>query len=205
MTTSARQKTPLGQARVEAQRERILLSAQSCFIEIGLNSTSVANIAEAAEMSPGLIYRYFESKAEITRAVVQRQLALTLARFETEHDATGIAQRLTDAFARPYDPLLDELHPILLLEVTAEAARDPVIAQAFRDYEEALRGYFHRGLSRSKEEGGFGLSDDLAAERGLIIELLYQGLKMRQVHSPDLDKTLLFRALSTVVNRIFNS
>ncbi|MFC3655299.1 TetR/AcrR family transcriptional regulator [Xanthomonas hyacinthi] len=205
MATNTRQRTPQGEARAEAQRERILVAAQRCFIEIGLNSTSVANIAEAAEMSPGLIYRYFESKAEITRAVIRRQLTTTLERHKTERETPDIAKDLTEAFARPHDPLLDELHPVFLLEITAEATRDPVIAEAFKEYEEALRGSFHRGMSRSKAEGGHGIPEELVAERGLVIELLYEGLKMRQVHSPDLDRDLLLRALTRVVKCVLKS
>lgn len=110
MATSTRQRTPQGKARAEAQRERILVAAHRCVIEMGLNLTSVANIAEAAEMSPGLIYRYFESKAEITRAVVQRQLTMTLERFKTEQGTTpDIAKDFTEAFARPHNPLFDQL------------------------------------------------------------------------------------------------
>ena len=200
MATSARQRTPQGKARAEAQRERILVAAHRCVIEMGLNLTSVANIAEAAEMSPGLIYRYFESKAEITRAVVQRQLTMTLERFKTEQGTTpDIAKDFTEAFARPHNPLFDQLHPVLLLEITAEATRDPFIAEAFKEYEKALRGGFRRSMSRSKAEGGHGIPEELVAERGLIIELLYEGLKMRQVHSPDLDKNLLLRSLTSVV------
>ena len=202
MTTSTRQRAPQGEARAEAQRERILVPAQRCFIEAGLNSTSVANIAEAAAMSPGLIYRYFESKAEITRAVVQRQLTMTLERIKTEYEAPDIAKNFTEAFVRSHDPLLDELHPVLLLEITAEATRDPVIAEALAEYASALRGNFHRAMRRSKAEGGHGMPEELIAERGLIIELLYQGLKMSQAHSPDLDKDLLLRALTSVVKNV---
>ena len=60
--------------RAEAQRERILCAAQKCFIEHGFHAASMANIAETAQMSAGLMYRYFENKNAIVLAIVQRQL-----------------------------------------------------------------------------------------------------------------------------------
>ena len=57
-------------SRAEAQRERILAAAHKCFAERGFHAASMASIAETAEMSPGLIYRYFAGKAEITQGTV---------------------------------------------------------------------------------------------------------------------------------------
>ena len=55
--------------RAEVQRERILCAAQKCFIEHGFHAASMANIAAAAQMSAGLMYRYFENKSAIVRAI----------------------------------------------------------------------------------------------------------------------------------------
>src|SRR3546814_17854087 len=62
--------------RTLAQRERILCAAQKCFVEHGFHAASMASIAETAEMSAGLIYRYFENKNAIIMAIVERQLQL---------------------------------------------------------------------------------------------------------------------------------
>ena len=60
--------------RAEAQRERILCAAQRCFIEYGFHAASMASIAETAQMSAGLMYRYFENKSAIVLAIIERQL-----------------------------------------------------------------------------------------------------------------------------------
>src|SRR3546814_7429913 len=59
--------------RTLAQRERILCAAQKCFVEHGFHAASMASIAETAEMSAGLIYRYFENKNAIILAIVERR------------------------------------------------------------------------------------------------------------------------------------
>jgi AcrR family transcriptional regulator len=48
--------------------------ALKCFIEHGFHAASMANIAEAAQMSAGLMYRYFDNKNAIVLAIVERQL-----------------------------------------------------------------------------------------------------------------------------------
>lgn len=60
--------------RAEAQRERILCTALKCFIEYVSHAASMANIADAAQMSAGPMYRYFEHKNAIVLAIVRRQL-----------------------------------------------------------------------------------------------------------------------------------
>jgi len=47
------------------RREQILSVALPMFFKMGYKNTKMSDIAEAADISKGLIYRYFESKAEI--------------------------------------------------------------------------------------------------------------------------------------------
>ncbi len=54
------------QKEIETQRrEQILSVALSLFFKNGYKNTKISDIAEAANISKGLVYRYFESKAEI--------------------------------------------------------------------------------------------------------------------------------------------
>ncbi|MGG7618081.1 TetR/AcrR family transcriptional regulator [Bacillus coreaensis] len=47
------------------RREQILSVALSLFFKKGYKNTKISDIAEAANISKGLVYRYFENKAEI--------------------------------------------------------------------------------------------------------------------------------------------
>jgi len=53
-------------------RERILLTAERLFREIGYQKTTVADIAKALRMSPANVYRFFDSKRSITAGVARR-------------------------------------------------------------------------------------------------------------------------------------
>jgi AcrR family transcriptional regulator len=56
-------------------RERILITAERLFREIGYQKTTVADIAKTLRMSPANVYRFFDSKRSITAGVVSRQIA----------------------------------------------------------------------------------------------------------------------------------
>jgi AcrR family transcriptional regulator len=56
----------------EERRTSILEASVTVFAKKGLGATRIADIAEAGEMSQGLIYRYFNNKEEIYQAIIER-------------------------------------------------------------------------------------------------------------------------------------
>ena len=58
--------------RDTAAYRRILAAAEVCFGRLGFQKTSVVEIAEAAQVSKPLVYRYFGSKERLYEAVVTR-------------------------------------------------------------------------------------------------------------------------------------
>jgi len=55
----------------EELREKILAAAKFLFLEKGIEKTSIRNIADHIEYSPGIIYHYFKDKNEIFHALHQ--------------------------------------------------------------------------------------------------------------------------------------
>lgn len=55
----------------EELRDRILVAAKSLFLQKGVEKTSIRNIADQIEYSPGIIYHYFRDKNEIFHALHQ--------------------------------------------------------------------------------------------------------------------------------------
>jgi AcrR family transcriptional regulator len=53
-------------------RERILVTAERLFREIGYQKTTVADIAKDLRMSPANVYRFFDSKKSINAGVARR-------------------------------------------------------------------------------------------------------------------------------------
>src|SRR3954469_2822283 len=59
----------------EARRQQILDAACDCVRQAGFHGASMAEIAQAAGLSVGQIYRYFENKEAIIAAIVARDMA----------------------------------------------------------------------------------------------------------------------------------
>ena len=53
------------QAHLEARRQQILDAAFGCFARQGFHQTTMQDICREAELSPGAVYRYFDSKEAI--------------------------------------------------------------------------------------------------------------------------------------------
>ncbi|MBX2799555.1 MAG: TetR/AcrR family transcriptional regulator [Myxococcales bacterium] len=56
----------------EARRERLFDVAVRLFAERGYHATTLRGIAAAADVSPGLLYRYFPSKGAVVTALYER-------------------------------------------------------------------------------------------------------------------------------------
>jgi AcrR family transcriptional regulator len=70
---------PGGRLRRTARREQILAAATRAFARSGFAATSLDAVAAEAGVSRVILYRHFESKAELYRAVLERAIARLVA------------------------------------------------------------------------------------------------------------------------------
>ena len=64
-----------GGNRLKDTKERILLASLELFAQYGYDAASVSRIAEAVGLTKGALYRHFEDKAAILRAILARMEA----------------------------------------------------------------------------------------------------------------------------------
>ena len=182
------------EAHAVAQRERILNAAQECFIKHGFHAASMASIAETAQISIGLIYRYFQNKNAIILAIVDRQIELLV------QDIKSTAQfDLPLELSKNYGVHSPRdgrgLSAALMLEMSAEATRDPEIAQALHHFDDTLRQAIVDDLIESDDSKHADLSVEAAKRRALMLQCLIEGLKVRETREPHLDREQLHLAL----------
>lgn len=186
----------------QSQRERILEAATRCFIQQGFHSASMASIAETAGMSPGLIYRYFDSKQAIILAIVEAQLEVVKGRLCDLRNTGELAEAMLDYFESHDQQLYGSASAPLFLEISAEATRDPDIARAVQRIDSAVRSALTRWFHRSADEGGYGLPAAAAEDAAVALVLLADGLKVRKTRDPDLDRQILQNAINRIVGAI---
>lgn len=186
------------QDRAGKQRGRILDAAQQCFIEHGFHGASIASIAETAGMSAGLIYRYFENKSAIILAIVDRQLQLLREDIRLNR-RVDLAEEMVQNYGRSCSADARGMNAALLLEISAEATRDPQVAAALDHYDATVRAALVDWLTRDTAAGGHALPANVAPERALLLQCLFEGLKLRETREPQLDRQMLASALRYLV------
>jgi len=188
--------------RSEAQRERILAAAQSCFVERGFYAASMATIAETAGMSQGLIYRYFENKNAIILAIIEQQLKVARRRIRQLHSSVNLSKRIIDYLDEREPDEDNSMNMALYMEISAQATRDPQIAEALRRYDETVCSELGDWLSRSRQQGGYGLPEDIVPARALMLLCLIEGLKLRGPRGPAHDREALRQTLDALLESL---
>src|SRR5687768_1590987 len=57
------------------KRERLVESARDLFFEQGVQRTTLAQIAERADVPPGNVYYYYKTRDELLHAVIESRIA----------------------------------------------------------------------------------------------------------------------------------
>jgi AcrR family transcriptional regulator len=197
-------------AHAEAQRRRILDAAQKCFITRGFHAGSIGDIAAEAEISQGLMYRYFANKRALILALIERQL---------RHDQASInempaASDLVDGLLECYQQWArGEVLPIhgnaiaiasvaLYAEINAEAHRDPMLAEVLRTHDKQTSAAIHAWLRQRDVSLGRPIDEEAIAGRTLLLRLLVEGMAMRAVRDPDLPPARVRTLLADAIGRV---
>ncbi|MFG6176004.1 TetR/AcrR family transcriptional regulator [Halomonas sp. THAF12] len=176
---------------VEARREQIGRAAIEIFARDGLQGAAVDDIADAAGLSKGSIYRYFADKEALFHAafeMVQRQLL-------------GECERAMAGQARAWDQLTAAVTVIvtglqrhialfpLTLEFWAAASAGPsrerlqsVMAGMYREYRELVMALLRQG----QVEGDLSPDLDVEATAAWLVGAL-DGLMLQHWFDPGVD------------------
>lgn len=201
MATASTQSTSTD-LRIQAQKERILAAAQTCFIRNGFHCASMATIAQTARMSPGLIYRYFDSKSDIILAIIEQQLSIALSKIQEFRDVTDLADSIAGHFDEKIDDNSKSISAPLYLEMSAEATRDPRIATALEQFDSAIRAELVHWLVRNAEVPESGPATEIMEERALMLVCLIEGLRVRKSREPGLNRQVLRRTIDLIIKAL---
>ncbi|GMU44083.1 MAG: TetR/AcrR family transcriptional regulator [Xanthomonadales bacterium] len=182
-------------ARTEAQRERILAAAQRCFIRHGFHAAGMAGIAEAAGMSPGLIYRYFDSKNAIILAIIERQLLERRAGIDSLPAQPDWEQRIRELFLGWQRGEDTWMNAALFLETSAQATRDPAVASALAAADADIREHFLAWMRAQAQAQAASVDEADLRARALALQSFIEGLAIRAVREPLLEDVRVAAAM----------
>jgi AcrR family transcriptional regulator len=163
----------------ERRRGQILQAARACFRDRGFRQTTIEEICAEARISPGALYRYFSSKADIVAAIAVDARAEAEAALEQLASAEALIDGLAEV-ARAFLAAFDgEADAALLSDIWAEAARDQVLAKALHERDRIARGRLASAIDKSRAQGAVYPAVESAVAAELLVAAL-EGLALRR-------------------------
>lgn len=136
----------------QVRRAQLLQAAKRCFRTFGFQATTVDRIATEAQVSVGLLYRFFDSKAAMVKAIILEDIEAQLEQAGSAiESSSGDAPDTSRAMARKLAETTVERDRIaLMLEIAAEVCRDP----ALRSFVQSKRLQVREALVKKLESRG---------------------------------------------------
>ena len=203
MLRQSKRKVSLMQARKaetkgDMRRRQVIDAAADCFRREGFHGTSIAQISLAAGMSPGHIYHYFANKESIVEAIVAQEESDFAELLQLLNEECGSGDFL-DALSRQVDAIVDRIldpqRVALTLEIGAEAARNPKIANLLQESDRRMARQFADLAGALGEVAVADIENPASRTRLEMLPLLLSGLALRSVYNPSVDRPLITRMI----------
>ncbi len=190
-----------GSPKAAMRRRQVLDAAGQCFRDHGFHGCSMAQIAAQSGMSVGHIYRYFAGKDEIIEAIVQRKLDGVTSRFaELERTPGNLYQALLAEVEFGVAVASDPEHAALMVEIRAEAGRNPATAATVRAADRTLREHLARVFARAGASRWSSVDVEARVE---MLALIFEGISQRMIVNPALDRTSLIAMIRRTIEALF--
>lgn len=122
-----------GPDHTEERRRQILRAAMACFARKGFHLTTMNDISVEAEISVGLIYRYFDSKDAIITFMAGEHMADLREILEQARSAPSLFEALEVVSVRHCEEHPEHLQMAFVADLFAEAARNEHVRVLVRD------------------------------------------------------------------------
>lgn len=155
--TPRRRVRPRWQRRPDARPAEILAAAAEVFAASGFARTRLDDVARRARVSKGTLYRYFESKDALFRAMVRASVVTRLAASEEQVRASDASSRelLARLVRRMWDAMRDPTLAGIIRLVHSELYEFPELARFYFDEvivraRRLLQSVLDRGIARGE-------------------------------------------------------
>jgi AcrR family transcriptional regulator len=168
--------------RGRRSRAAIIDAAATMMYQRGVGLTSLDDVLAAAGAGKSQLYHYFDSKAELVAAVIERQLELVLSQQPTlEHidsweGIDGWVDGILALHRAPGGPFACPLGT-MASELKNDQTFAPLLDTAFRRWEASLA----RGLQRIQDRGGLVAEADPTRLATPVIAALQGGMLLARV------------------------
>jgi AcrR family transcriptional regulator len=192
------------EAHVEARRQQIMEAAATCFARKGFHQTTMHDICQVAELSPGAVYRYFAGKDEIIEAMEeqgrQHSAAVIEAIASERKNTLDVLTGLVDVF---FSKLEDSRECAVHIELWAEALSNPRIREIMVRIDGSIREAFVSKIVIEGQERGeinARLDPDSVAR---VLMAFWDGLMLQKTLDPEVDVWKYVSVMKSMVDGTF--
>ena len=190
--------------RSEIRRRQILDAAVECFRRQGFHGTSMATISKAAKMSVGHIYHYFDNKEAIISAIAEMDVQDLMTIFSDFNRADDILESMKAECRAGFERHADPQAATLDLEIVAEATRNPKVAAIVQESDAIKRKTIIDTIRRGLAVRGRHLDDQELAARFELIAAMFEGISIRIIRNPRLDRAVIFSRFQQVFDELLD-
>ncbi len=185
--------------RHEKKRREILDAAARCFARDGLRGASIGDICAEAGISPGHLYHYFASKEAIVRAMTAAGLDHATARLGALLQSSNAVEALRAEIGKPR-AARRRPHPVVLLDMLAEAGRNPKIGAIVREASRGLLALIEAFLREEQARGHVDATLDPRLTAAVLLVVL-DGARTLTLRDPTLDRSKVAALLRRLIGR----
>ena len=157
------------------RRDQIVEAARDCVVRHGFHGASMGEIAAAANMSVGQIYRYFPSKEAIVHAIVERIVAQREQFMLEQSGRPNGAQEMAEHVVGGLEEFRQD--DLLMLEISAEATRNPAVREIVERADQRLCEQAVANFRREHPK----LDPSEASPRVELLVVLFEGTLLRRL------------------------
>ncbi len=188
--------------RFEARRRHVREAALACFKRKGFHQASMADICAEAAMSPGNVYRYYDSKEAIIAAICEedrRQLTARLERLQHSRNLFDSMLEIAGEAMSASDPEKSKFG----CEILAEAARNERIAEIVRRHNAAVVALCAAAIRQAQAQRQVDPALDAEAAAAVLVAAA-EGLSARLALFPALDAPRSLAAFRLLLQRFLS-
>lgn len=190
-------------AHRQARRQQILRAAFICFGRKGVHGTSMQDICEEADLSPGAVYNYFDGKADIIRAIAEESRGSLDTLFDSVDGEQSAPQQLVDVMER-LGAFVDQpgdaeagghrVRVRLWGEALSASEVHELLRENLADFRERVAEIVREG----QDEGTFR-QDVNPEELARALLAFHQGMVLQKAIAPATSVEPVFEAVSTLL------
>jgi AcrR family transcriptional regulator len=190
---------------LEARRKEIIEAASKCFAEKGFHNTTMQDIYETANLSPGAVYNYFSSKEDIVVATIAAFSEWSISWLESV-----VSENPDDSFLKIIQSWITLIKQEIIgrgisvqLDYYSEASRNKAIREAVLKSQDATHAKLIEIIKQNQQWGVINAKLEPLAIARTLMGIMF-GMMIHKSLEPEVDIDTYGQVCEAIFNGTFS-